>query len=425
MRLLRLLLFASLCYDKHMKVLGITAEYNPFHNGHKYHLQRSMEETGADFCVAVMSGNFTQRGEAAILDKWSRSRIAVENGIDLVVELPFIFACNRAEIFAAGAVDILMGLGATHISFGSEKGDIESLKSLAADIQAHEEELEEVRQEAMKGGCSYAKGSFTAAERLFGKERAALMLEPNNILAIEYLKRLMYHEKRGRAAAAVTVKRFGSGYFEENRSMGFAGASVIRKLASEGKLSEAQRYMPQNAAAAMRKESSGVSVYENIFQLVRAEIVKRSSSELSGIYCMGEGIENRFKKEIMTAQGYQELVSAMVSRRYTEAAVRRLMIYIMLGVRKTHEKHAAVYGRVLAAGEKGRSLLRELKRSELASVPIITNINKETQYSDHVRETLECDILASDMYNIINNRPMYLYSDKVVKPYIKQRTEPV
>ncbi len=402
-----------------MKVLGITAEYNPFHNGHKYHLQRSMEETGADFCVAVMSGNFTQRGEAAILDKWSRSRIAVENGIDLVVELPFIFACNRAEIFAAGAVDILMGLGATHISFGSEKGDIGSLKSLAADMQAHEGELGEIRQEAMKAGCSYAKGSFTAAQRLFGKERAALMLEPNNILAIEYLKRLMYHEERGRAAAAVTVKRYGSGYFEENRSMGFAGASVIRNLISEGRFPDAKQYVPENTAKAVEKAGTQAQVYENIFQLVRADIVKRSSSELSGIYCMGEGIENKFKKEIIAADNYKQLVTAVVSGRYTEAAVRRLMIYIMLGIKKNREKHSAVYGRVLAAGEKGRSLLKELKRREIASIPIITNINKEAQHNEHVRETLEYDILASDMYNIINNRSMYLYSDKVIKPYIK------
>ena len=102
-----------------MKILGITAEYNPFHNGHKYHLEKSLEVTGADYSVAVMSGNFTQRGEAALLDKWTRSRIAVENGIDLVVELPFVFACSRGESFARGAVDILEGLGATHIAFGS------------------------------------------------------------------------------------------------------------------------------------------------------------------------------------------------------------------------------------------------------------------------------------------------------------------
>ena len=110
-----------------MKILGITAEYNPFHNGHRYHLEKSRELTGADYVIAVMSGNFTQRGEAAIMDKWERSRLAVENGIDIVFELPFVFACCRAEKFAAGAVDILAGLGATHISFGSESGSLDRL----------------------------------------------------------------------------------------------------------------------------------------------------------------------------------------------------------------------------------------------------------------------------------------------------------
>ena len=117
-----------------MKVLGITAEYNPFHNGHKYHIEKSRETTGADCVVAVMSGNFTQRGEAAILDKWERSRLAVDNGVDLVVELPFIYACSKAQSFAEGAVDILKGLGVHMISFGSESGEISNLYEAAANL---------------------------------------------------------------------------------------------------------------------------------------------------------------------------------------------------------------------------------------------------------------------------------------------------
>ena len=148
-----------------MKILGITAEYNPFHNGHRYHLQRSMEMTGADYSVAVMSGSFTQRGEPAVLDKWTRSRLAVQNGVDLVLELPFLYACSRGEIFASGAVDILRGIGATHISFGSESGDLEALQSLVTGMRMRSGEIDEIRLQEMQKGDSFARSLQRAVEK--------------------------------------------------------------------------------------------------------------------------------------------------------------------------------------------------------------------------------------------------------------------
>lgn len=402
-----------------MKILGITVEYNPFHNGHKYHLEESLKATGAEYCIAVMSGNFTQRGEITPLDKWQRSRLAVENGVDLVVELPVIFACNRGELFAKGAIDILTGLGATHISFGSESGNIEELQRLVRDMVSHKAEMDKLRAEVMKDGYSYAKGASLAAEEIFGRDRAALMLEPNNILAIEYLKRIIYHEKHGKTVMPVTVKRRGSGYFEKNREQGFAGATVIRRLISEGRITEAEEYVPANVAEELQCHEDEKESYERIFRMVTAHILRSSSTELSEIYCMGEGLENKLKKEIITAGGYRELVSSMVSRRYTEAAIRRLMVYVMLGIKKGWEEKAAVYGRVLAAGENGRRLLRELKRREMPSIPVITNINKDTESCGYIKETLAYDVLASDMYNAIKERSLYEYSDRVVRPYIK------
>ena len=175
-----------------MKILGITAEYNPFHNGHRYHLQRSMEMTGADYSVAVMSGSFTQRGEPAALDKWTRSRLAVQNGVDLVLELPFLYACSRGEIFASGAVDILRGIGATHISFGSESGDLEALQSLVTGMRMRSGEIDEIRLQEMQKGDSFVRSLQRAVEKVLGASAAQLMAEPNNILAIEYLKRVDY-----------------------------------------------------------------------------------------------------------------------------------------------------------------------------------------------------------------------------------------
>ncbi len=412
-----------LCYDKGMKVLGITAEYNPFHNGHKYHIEKSRELTGADCVVAVISGNFTQRGEAAILDKWERSRLAVENGVDLVVELPFVYACSKAQSFAEGAVDILKGLGTQVISFGSESGEIHDLYELASNLKFRAEEISQAREKFMQSGASFAKAGELAAAEVLGEVSAKLMTEPNNILALEYIKRLIFWKEKGHVIEAVTVKRYGSGYFEENSDTGFAGASSIRKMKLR---EEYEKYVPENVAGALEnlKEKAAacfasecaLHAEERLFHLVRSEIVKSSPEALAQVYHMGEGLENKLKKDIVTARNMDELVSAVVSRRYTEAAVRRLFTYVLMGLRE-YEPSRAVYGRVLAANDVGRKLLSSLKKQD-DHMPIITNINKDEAGNEDVRACLKYDVLASDMYNLIYNRDLYAFSDKVRRPYM-------
>lgn len=403
-----------------MKVLGITAEYNPFHNGHKYHIEKSREMTGADCVVAVMSGNFTQRGEAAILDKWERSRLAVDNGVDLVVELPFIYACSKAQSFAEGAVDILKGLGVHMISFGSESGELSDLYEAAANLIDGSEKIEAAREKHMKSGISFAKAGEIATAEVLGEEAAKLMTEPNNILALEYLKRLIFWKERGHDIEPVTVKRHGSGYFEENSEKGFAGASVIRKMESS---EEFERYVPENVACALEGTENtrlaaerALHANDCLFRLVRSEIVKSSPEALAQVYHMGEGLENKLKKEIVKAGNMEELVSSVVSRRYTEATVRRLLTYVLLGLRE-YEPAKAVYGRVLAATDTGRKLLGSLKKQD-GHMPIITNINKDELDNETVQACLRYDVLASDMYNLIYDRDMYAFSDKVKKPYM-------
>ncbi len=406
-----------------MKVLGITAEYNPFHNGHKYHIEKSREMTGADCVVAVMSGNFTQRGEAAILDKWERSRLAVENGVDLVVELPFVYACSKAKSFAEGAVDILKGLGAQVISFGSESGELSDLYELASNLKFRAEEIAETRDKLMKSGASFAKAGELAAAEVLGEAAAKLMTEPNNILAIEYLKRMIFWNEKGHVIEPLTVKRHGSGYFEENSEKGFAGASAIRKMKTR---KDFEKYVPENVAGVLEnpkeKETAcfaserALHAEERLFHLVRSEIVKSSPEELARVYHMGEGLENKLKKEIVTARNMDELVSAVVSRRYTEAAVRRLLTYVLMGLRE-YEPSRAVYGRVLAANDVGRKLLGKLKKQD-DHMPILTNINKDEEGNEDVRACLKYDVLASDMYNLIYDRDLYAFSDKVRRPYM-------
>ncbi len=443
-----------------MKILGITAEYNPFHNGHKYHLHKSMEMTGADYSVAVMSGSFTQRGEPAALDKWTRSRLAVQNGVDLVLELPFLYACSRGENFASGAVDILRGIGATHISFGSESGDLDALQSLVAGMRIRSGEIDEIRLQEMQKGDSFVRSLQHAVEKVLGAPAAQLMSEPNNILAIEYLKRIDYWngmeldpDGRRKRIEPCTVKRFASGYGSLNEEAGFAGATVLRKMAADGVpcgdgksedcgtaagdrpaavgsaagCSEVKaqltdmlsRYMPSDSAEALAGAGSRKAAEHNEFVMLQGELMKTGSSELSTIYCMGEGLENKFKKEIVRASSMEGFISAMVSKRYTEAAVRRLTTYVLMGIRSYHPEMKP-YARVLAAGRKGRELLKLIKKEEIAAIPVITNVNKQENARSEVHETLRYDILAADLYNIIMQRSLYDFSDRVMMPYIEQ-----
>ncbi len=403
-----------------MKITGITAEYNPLHNGHKFHIEKTRELTEADCIVAVMSGNFTQRGEAAILDKWERSKLAVDNGVDLVLELPFVYACSRAESFASGAVDILQGIGATSISFGSESGDISALNDLITSIEDNADSIERERIGIMKSGTSFAKAGEMAVEQILGTEAAKLMVSPNNILALEYLKRITYWNKQGHDIEAITVKRHGSGYHGINEEAGFAGASAIRKMRSKVHFSE---YVPEDVAEALEKafsygDGKGALLHmeEEMFRLLRGEVVKSPPEELRKVFCMGEGLENKLKKEIVKAESLSDFVDSLVSKRYTEAAIRRLLVYVLLGI-KEYEPSKAVYGRVLAAGEKGRKLLGDLRKSD-EHMPLITNINKDEIENGEVQDCVAYDILAADMYNVLLNRDLYSFSDRVRRPYM-------
>ena len=272
----------------------------------------------------------------------------------------------------------------------------------------------------MKSGISFAKAGEIATAEVLGEEAAKLMTEPNNILALEYLKRLIFWKERGHDIEAVTVKRHGSGYFEENSEKGFAGASVIRKMESS---EEFGKYVPEDVACALdgtenTQHAAERALHANdcLFRLVRSEIVKSSPEALAQVYHMGEGLENKLKKEIVKAGNMEELVSSVVSRRYTEATVRRLLTYVLLGIRE-YEPAKAVYGRVLAATDNGRKLLGSLKKQD-GHMPIITNINKDELDNEIVQACLRYDVLASDMYNLIYDRDMYAFSDKVKRPYM-------
>ena len=397
-----------------MKTLGIIAEYNPFHNGHKYHMETARSLADAEACMVVMSGDFTQRGEPAVSDKWQRAEQAVRYGANLVVELPFIFACNRAPAFARGGIDILVRTGVRSISFGCECSDPEMLRNTAEALSAEDSAIRERTVEIMKDGCSHAAAHEEAVREILGKDAAETIKTPNNILGVEYLKRMEFWRNREVDIEDIPVPRRGSGYFgiENLGERGFAGASDIRRLLAEGKSVSA--FVP-----GIIETENQDRIKEEMLLILKGVVMRSTPGELKEIYSVGEGIENRIIKEIRQAQGYDDLVDRLVSRRYTASAIRRILTYIVTGL-KGHQADRLLAGepegvRLLAADAKGREIIRNADKDKIAFVP---NLNKMPVEHEWLGEVLELDAKAADFYNLLCGRSLYGESDYVRRPMI-------
>lgn len=377
-----------LWYDSPMKTIGIVAEFNPFHEGHKYLIEQAKADTDADICVVVMSGNFVQRGMPAAYDKWQRAKMAVEQGVNLVVELPTVYACNSAEYFAKGAIEVLEGLGAVDILvFGSESGDLEMLRSAAAFLKAEDEVLKERIQALMREGYSHPKAREMAVlEQEHGFEDA-LIKEPNNILGIEYLQQI--HSLKPH-----TVKRKGKGYHQS--------ASEIR--------------------AAMEAEDPEWfrNLSDRFFRMSAMKILQMPVTELTAFASADLGLANKLKKEIRYADSLETLIEKVKSKVYTRTRVMRLLAHILLDIKKADVEQAKSYIRVLAFDSAGAKFLKDVKKRECNTLPVITNINKEAGNYPQIAETLEKDILASDVYNLLTHKNLYEMADYTQRPYINQ-----
>ena len=405
-----------------MKVLGIITEYNPFHNGHLYHLEKAKEMTEVDVVVAVMSGNFVQRGEPAILDKWRRAQIAVECGVDLVLELPFVFACNNAEYFAKGAIGILNGIGCVDdIVFGSETGDIDAIARGARFLSDESDTFKERLKVYTDKGLSYPAARAKAFAETSG-EAGNLLNSPNDILAVEYLKQIYLTGSMIRPHA---IKRLGQGYNSQNTQTPFASASAIRNFAMKSSdISEICNCLPfQSYVNLAGIQETIAERQEKLCELITARILTADTEELSKIFSATEGIENRLKTSARLSHDMDELVGKIKSRRYTETRIRRLLMHTLMGFDKESAEHIAaeklLYTRVLAFSDKGSTLLRHIRKEECAEIPVVTNINKEIPASHPARALLKFDQRASDIYNLISGLELYEFSDFVRKPHKK------
>lgn len=385
-----------------MNTLGIIAEYNPLHNGHLYQLNRCKEEANAEFVIVIMSGNFTQRGEAAILDKWTRSRLAVEHGADLVLELPFAYAVNSAEHFAKGGIGILNALGCvTHLGFGAEAESLEQLQQVAEIVHVEDESFQQQMKYFLAEGLSYAKAREKALQQKANETFQDLLRKPNNILAIEYLKQLKIHKS---PIKPIMVNRKGAGYHSTTPEAGFASATAIRNhICAE----ERREYVPQR----VDWELENAKKVQGYFPLIQAQILSRSAEDIAKIFSVGEGLENRMKEQIRKSGDLETFIENTCSKRYPKTRIRRILCQMMVGLIDFQEEY---YARLLAASSKGTGLLKKIKKT--SEIPVITNINKEEQ----LPSLIKYDILASDLYNILTGADLYKKSDYVVHPFIQK-----
>jgi predicted nucleotidyltransferase len=359
-----------------MKSVGLITEYNPFHNGHLHHLRESRLAADAEVAVAVMSGHFLQRGEPALVDKWERTRMALAAGVDVVVELPFPWACNSAPRFAEGAVRALDALGGIDaLCFGSEAGQLESLQNCADLLRRHEAELARRTASLLRSGLTYPEARAQVLAQLAKNAAlAGLLHSPNNILGIEYLRAL---RQVGSAIRPLTISRIGAGYHDVEAVGAIASATGIRRLLSEG--DEVAPLLPGPVHAILQQAlAAGRTVDEDILHRLLLARISRGAASLTCLYQVEDGIENRLAEAADTNPGYRDLVDAVKARHLTRTRIQRLLCYILNEVeRQEMEEFLAagpLYLHLLGCTPKGRAFLAGCRKR--LSLPLIANYSR-------------------------------------------------
>ena len=418
-----------------MKIVGLITEYNPFHNGHLYHMQKAKEITGADSVIAVMSGNYVQRGAPAIMPKHLRAEVALEAGIPLVLELPVCYASGSAEYFADGAISLFEKLGCIDsICFGSECGDyyLEKVAHVTAD---EPEAYKQTLQDALKQGLSFPLARQAALKAYFQDPSLDDILEqPNNILGIEYIKALYLRKS---PIGAYTIRRKISGYHDKELSPGYSSASAIRRLLAfagnsvhlaseemydEPGLSEVltrlEGQVPPSCIRSL-EETHRVRypVYANDFSLLfRYRLLTETRESLAGYLDMTEELANRMINHANDFITFDQFCDLLKTRDMTYSRISRCLLHILLNIRTEDmtlykEEGGCQYARVLGFSKDGAKLLTRIKRT--SSVPLLTKLTQTEGLSKAGLRMLRQDIFAADLYESV-------ITDKFKMPFISE-----
>lgn len=377
-----------------MTVCGVVAEYNPFHAGHAHHLAETRRALGADTAiVCAMSGNFVQRGDLAVMEKYRRAEAAVRCGADLVLETPLSACLWSAEGFAFGAVALLNALGCvTHLSFGAERADLALLRRAANLSRAEGAHADALRQ-ALAAGLPYA-AAVQQAVGAADPEAGALLATPNNTLAVEYLCALDTLES---AMQPLAIPRAGGAHDSDLPADGLPSASYLRKLIAQGDADACRPLMPEASFAVLAQaiEQGAAPVTRNAVDQAILAHLRRLSPDALACYCGGDGLENRLCTAIRDNTSFAAVCTAAQTRRYPLARVRRALMRAWLDL-PTSVPPTADYVRVLAVGARGREILRRMKDN--CALPVIVKPVTERALPDALQSTLAHDVLADDLY---------------------------
>lgn len=358
-----------------MKSVGIIAEYNPFHNGHLYHLSKIKEKYANHTIILVMSGNFTQRGDVSIIDKWKKSEIALKAGIDLIIELPYPFATQSADYFSYGAITILEKLKVERVIFGSESNNIKDIE-IIVDTQLNNEEFDKLVKIYSKLGKNYPTALSLAIKDLTNKE----IIAPNDLLGISYVKTIKQNNYK---IIPETIKRISS-YHEKSLSNNISSATAIRNaLKNEIDIKE---HVPEFVLPYLKDLHN----IEDYFPFLKYKII--TEKDLSIYNTVDEGIDKRLKKEIKNVESLQELIEKIKSKRYTYNKITRTLLHILCNFTKEEAKEndKITYLRILGFNSNGRFYLNQIKKT--LDIPLISKINKNKD------PMLELEIRTTDIY---------------------------
>ncbi len=391
------------------KVLGIVAEYNPFHNGHFYHMQESKKITEADSCICVISGNFTQRGEPSIVNKWAKTYMALCCGADLVIELPTIYSISSAENFASGAIKIFDSLKiVTDISFGAECNDLATLNNIANVFYSEPANYKTILNHELKRGLSYPMARENAVLMYLNdiKRYANVLTNSNNILAIEYLKAL----KQQKSMIQPNIVPRKNVYYNDQKIVDdFASATAIRKLMLNREYAEVRKVVPRSTYQIIGEEYKknhiilGIKKYEKeIIYALRVMPIE----EIQNLPDVNEGLELAIKKAASETNNIEELIEKVKSKRYTQTRIQRILLYVLLGITKKDmedSKKMVPYVRVLGFNSRGKILISEIMNQN-PKLNMITSVgkyvNKKMPKNKQLTRMLDLDINATNIYTL-------------------------
>ena len=378
-----------------MKICGIIAEYNPFHLGHMKQIEYARKVLGAEKIVVVLSGNFTERGEPAVLNKFLRAEHAIKGGADLIIELPTVLTVANAETFAFGAVSLLDSLGvADGLCFGVESGEKEQYISLAREMNNESKEFKKILKENLEKGYSLCKSKYEAVKALGGEYDESLISSPNNILGLEYTKALL---KLNSAIEIFPIKREVN-HAEEKLRKGISSAGSIRKALKAGKKKATKAALPKFVYKDLK------AFPEELEKATLTAAIIKDANEIAEVPDCTEGLENRIKALLKDNKTLSELLNKVTTRRYTESRIRRILTCNLLGIKRPLVAAALnkpLYAKVLATNKGGLELISEIEKN--GRVPLLTRKSDLSKLGKTALSAYGIDVIANELYSLSTN----------------------